>query len=290
MKPKIDPKLLSVIEALKAQGFVLKGIANGFRVKLENGCDVDIYTLKSDPNHVRARLKTTEPDPDQRSKKIEEIYHWIAGAVRGVAEIHPFKLTKDMKNVFVYYAHIDISNTPAFHETLELRDEGAGPQGKEEERASTQDEEAELEVEEVEATGTLDVADESGPIEVTEVCVADDESQAEMVDFIDYTDFIEPARVSAEDAVSQLETVDPKMLRQALDSLSLPRSSNVRLVLTRLFRSAIDSEELEKSIRLEAEKINKSDDVEELKMIRDGQPADFLNPLIELLWNEVCGE
>ena len=137
----------------------------------------------------------------------------------------------------------------------------------------------------------MDAADEPDEaIEITEVYVSEAESRAEMVDLIDYTDFIEPPGVSAEEAVNQLDTVDAKMLRQALDSLSLPRSSNVRLVLTRLFRSAVDPEELKASIAIEAEKINKSNDLQELKMIREREAAGFLTPLIALLWNEIGGD
>ena len=147
MKPQIDPKLKSVIESLKAQGFILKGITNGFRVKLDNGHDVDIYTLKSNPDQIRARLKIAESNPENRRQQIEAVYNEIARGVRGVAGIYPFKLTKDMGNVFVYYAHIDITDTPVFHETVEMQDQGGG-EDREAEKAGGQDEgEATLQME-----------------------------------------------------------------------------------------------------------------------------------------------
>ena len=287
MKPKIDPKLRSLIEMLRAQGFILKGISNGFRIKLENGHNVDVYTLKSNPSHIRARIKTQISEEAARSEKIEKIYRMLSDCTRNIAEVHPFKLTKDMAEAFVYYAHVDLSQTPAYQETIVIggREEEAAPESYDVSEVSVEaDAEAEpveaepVEIEPVEAELSLEEEASAGP--------ADDQTD----DQIDLTDFLESEETegaSPEEAVRELEAVDAKTLRQALDTMSLPRSSNVRLVLTRLYRSAIDPEELEESIGIEADKINTANDMDELKMIREMQAIGFLNPLIELLWQAV---
>ena len=282
MKPKIDPKLRSLIETLRAQGFILKGISNGFRIKLENGHNVDVYTLKSNPSHIRARIKTQISEEAARSEKIEKIYRMLSDCTRNIAEVHPFKLTKDMAEAFVYYAHVDLSQTPAYQETIVIggREEEAPPESYDVSEVSVEaDAEAEpVEAEPVEAELSLEEEASAGP--------ADDQTD----DQIDLTDFLESEETggaSPEEAVRELEAVDAKTLRQALDTMSLPRSSNVRLVLTRLYRSAIDPEELEESIGIEADKINTAYDLDELRMIRQMQAIGFLNPLIELLWQAV---
>ncbi|HMA84327.1 MAG TPA: hypothetical protein VKN73_01375 [Desulfosalsimonadaceae bacterium] len=272
MKPKIDPKLRSLIETFKAQGFILKGIKNGFRIKLENGHDVDVYTLKSNPSHIRARIKTKISDEAARSEKIEKIYRMLSERTRDIAEVHRFKLTKNMADAFVYYAHVDLSQTPAYQETIVIG-------GRAEEVSES------YEVTEV----SVEADAEAEPMEV-EASLAGEAPVGQADEQIDLTDFLESGEAGTpepEDAVRKLEAVDAKTLRQALDNLSLPRSSNVRLVVTRLYRSAIDPEELEESIGIETEKINTDNDIAELKMIREMQAVDFLDPLIELLWQAV---
>mgnify|MGYP000335405516 CR=1 FL=1 len=90
-----------------------------------------------------------------------------------------------------------------------------------------------------------------------------------------------------EAAVAGLEQVDAGMIRQALDSLNLPRSSGVRLVLSRLYRSAGDLGELKGAAAAEANKIIKVSEVDELKMLRRINTFEFLDPLIELVWRKV---
>ena len=87
-----------------------------------------------------------------------------------------------------------------------------------------------------------------------------------------------------------LETVDGKMLRQSLDMMNLRRSSNIRLALTRIFRSAMDAEALMSAIQEEAEKLISSEDLQELEMIRILSATGFLQPVVELLCQEVFQE
>ena len=286
-KPKVDPKLRSLIETLRAQGFILKGIKNGFRIKLKNGHDVDVYTLKSNPSHVRARLRTTLGDEAARSEKIEKIYRMLADGTRHIAVVNRFKLTKDMGEAYVYYAHVDLSETPAYQETILIggaAETAAEPEAYEISEVSVE-EDAEIHPDEPEALPDETRKEETAEAETPEAQA--DEAQIDLTDFLESEETGPP---EAEDAVRRLEAVDAKTLRQALDTLSLPRSSNVRLVITRLYRSAIDAEELAATVGVEADKINTANEMEELKIIREGQSIDFLQPLIELLWQAVNRE
>jgi hypothetical protein len=80
------------------------------------------------------------------------------------------------------------------------------------------------------------------------------------------------------------------MLRQSLDMMNLRRSSNIRLALTRIFRGATDSDALMAAISEEAAKLVSSEDLEELKMIRLISATGFLQPVVELLCQEVFKE
>jgi hypothetical protein len=72
--------------------------------------------------------------------------------------------------------------------------------------------------------------------------------------------------------------------------MNLRRSSNIRLALTRIFRSAMDSEALMSAIAEEAAKLTLSEDLQELEMIRIISSTGFLQPMVELLCQEVFQE
>lgn len=287
MTAKIDTKLRTLIDSLRAKGFVLKGISRGFRVKLENGHDVDFYTLKANPSHVRARIKTTVSDEDKRSRLVESIHRLLAQSLESVADLHDFRLTKDMEGGFVYYAHLDF---PAEGDSGETARSGgdSGDSGEAFEVADVFVNEQFGESAPVHHTGAadwLETPEDQGEREGHE----DHEGQIDFAGFMEEEE-AEDGLPRPEAVVDRLEAVDAKMLRQAMDSLCLPRSSNVRMVLTRLYRSAVDTDELSSSISVEAAKVSTEEDMAELKMIREMQSVDFLNPLIDLLWHAVKGD
>ena len=386
MAPQIDNKLRRLIEPLRALGFVLKGIPRGIRIKFEKGPDVDIYTLKSNPSHIRARIKTQIADQTARERMVETIERQIADSLDPVADLHDFRLTKDSDGVFVYYAHLDMfggeapadeprpsasdqsdeEDREALEATEALLDKALFEDDAEDEAASTEGRPekdgpdkafngAGLSVEnsavgqERDAPEAADdispdaifiddssveaFLDESadGPEEAPEPnAAAEDPPPAETgrqsgeeadpeaspktagepeIDFSAYMEEMEAepdrepdtkpetdtetntaAPPTPQAVVEHLEAVDAKMLRQAMDSLALPRSSNVRLVLTRLYRSALDPEELSDSVRREAAKISTDEDRETLKMLRDMQAVNFLNPLIDLLYHHTAAD
>lgn len=94
--------------------------------------------------------------------------------------------------------------------------------------------------------------------------------------------------LSAEAAFSQLERGDSKMLRQTLDKLKLPRSSIVRLAITRIFRESVDAQELKTLVAQEAQNIVKPDDRETLKKLYDeNQLPSFISVIVHLLRNNL---
>lgn len=90
-----------------------------------------------------------------------------------------------------------------------------------------------------------------------------------------------------EKAIAQLKGVDSKVFRQALDTLGIPRSSIIRLSLTRIFRDADDAAEFFLTVSKEAERIVNADEWRTLRDLKKQSQIAFLNNIICILWEEV---
>lgn len=228
MPNRFDPKIRTVMHALHAKGFIIKGIRNGgIRVRFGNKIAVDFYTLKCDPAQVRARVKLDITDESARAEMITDIDVFIRRGLAGIADIDNFRLSRYSNGFFQYYARIAVSDLK--------------PQGEEADSDSV------------------------------EIMTTPKEKERE------------PLGIDLKAAVDLLETVDSRKFRQALDDLGLPRSSILRVSLTRIFRAAADMEELEIAFREEAERIADPRDRKDLEHIRTANKVQFLAPLIAML-------
>lgn len=102
----------------------------------------------------------------------------------------------------------------------------------------------------------------------------------------EFSDFVLRGKF-AEKALVQLKGIDSKIFRQALDTLGIPRSSIVRLSLTRIFRGAEDTEELFSAVSHEAERIVNADEWKTLRDLKKNIQVPFLRNIICILWEEV---
>jgi len=237
----IDPAMRSIMEGFRAHGVTVRtsssqdipagNFPGGFRVALNGGNNVDIYRPQPDSTQALARVILTEVGADENHPELIRVNRLLAEKMYGLAEIRPFEGSVDGSDDFFYYARIDMTNTPDYHETVTMGEAGAA-----------------------DAAGTVDT-DGAGAL--------------------------------AEEAVSRLEAVDAGMLRHAIDDLGLPRSDSIRIVLNRLYRSAVDAGELSAAIAQEAGKINRQSEIDTLESLRQHQSAAFLAPLIELLCHEI---
>jgi len=163
------------------------------------------------------------------------------------ADVSEFMEVPSGKNRFVYTAGIRMDESIIFHETFVF---GSG------------------------------AADETQiPLPEKEADAADNNTKAATDDLSDLA--------RAEKAVELLETIDAKMIRQSLDMMNLKRSSNVRIGLTRIFRNAVDAEELMHAIQDEAAKLNSDKDHNDLRIIKTINTDGFLEPVIGLLYDAV---
>ncbi len=201
-------------------------------------------------NAITARFETKTPDPEKRQSEIDKL--WVA-LVKEIyfADISKFHELQSGNDRFVYTASVCMDESVFFHETIVI--------------------------------GT-DAPD------MTEVSLVEGEKES-ITDVLDFDEAASTiARSPAEEAIEGLETIDAKMLRQSLDMMNLKRSSNVRMALTRIFRSAVGAEELTCSIQNEAIKLISQNDHEDLRMIQTINSAGFLEPVIGLLYEAVFGK
>ncbi len=88
-------------------------------------------------------------------------------------------------------------------------------------------------------------------------------------------------------ALHQLNGVDSKIFRTGLDTMGLPRSSLVRLALTRIFRGATDSEEFLNVLSEEANRIAGSEEWKYVRELAKENKDPFLSYILLLLWEEI---
>jgi hypothetical protein len=106
-----------------------------------------------------------------------------------------------------------------------------------------------------------------------------------LMDNADSDHFLRKSR--ADRALAQLKGIDSKLFRQGLDSLGLPRSSIVRLSLTRIFRNAMDAEGLLEAASSEADRIINADEWKRVRGFVKQSHVPFMRAVFYLLWEEI---
>lgn len=112
MIEKLDEKIQLLAHALHEEGLVIKGIRNGIRIKFETGANIDIYALRSDPSHIRARLKLFNTDENSCSDTLEDITSQLRKGFGDQATMENFRLTKNEDQILSFYARITMGNEP----------------------------------------------------------------------------------------------------------------------------------------------------------------------------------
>lgn len=215
----MDAKIQTIQKSLRIRKVDAQEISNGIRIKLANAglppLSIDIYTLRSNPDHLRAKIKGGDGSPEVTDNDLKKIRIKLQNDLLGVASVGTFTSLGRRGEANYYYSHITMSKKSA---DLVLIQKGA------------------------------------------------------------------------QHALEQLKGVDAGTFRKGLDKLGLPRSSNVRLALTRIFRETGDIEEMLTVVVQEAGIIAKSRDWRLLKEIKENSDVTYLNIIIELLWKAVAKE
>lgn len=216
----MDPKLKTLLKALRIRQVDVQETTGGVRLKFMEGSlpstTIDIYALRSNPDHLRAKIRGGNEAPEMTEVDLKRLRIKLQNELLGIANVGAFASLGRRGEVHYYYAHITMSKKSSTDLTL--------------------------------------------------------------------------VQKGAQQALEQLRGVDSGSFRKALDQLGLPRSSNVRLALTRIFRESADIEEMLTVLVQEAGMIAKSNDWRVLKDIRENNEIAYLNIVVELLWKAVAKE
>ena len=86
-----------------------------------------------------------------------------------------------------------------------------------------------------------------------------------------------------ERAFAQVNNIDSKKIRKKLDEVGLSRSSNLRLVLTRIARDSLNVNEFLSSVNREGEKIVNPEEIKILVNLKDNKQLSFMSHILELV-------
>ena len=216
----MDPKLNTILKTLKIRQVDIAETTGGVRINLVEGSfpftTIDIYALRSNPDHLRAKIRGSQEMPEMSDADLKRIRIKLQNELLGVANVGAFTSLGRRGEVHYYYAHITMSKKSSTDLTL--------------------------------------------------------------------------VQKGAQQALEQLKGIDSGTFRKGLDELGLPRSSKIRLALTRIFRESGDIEEMLTVVVQEAGVVAKSDDWRLLKDIREKNEIPYLNIVVELLWKAVAKE
>jgi len=254
---KIKDNVGVIREALQSAGLVVSPRKRGIRVKTDSGHPVDIFPLKGNPDQIRARIKLDESDPLKRQAFVELIQNSLSKALTGTVRVDAFRMSRESDGLFFYNAVLESATGGSADEPIEI----------------SQD-----------AVEIIDAGEQA------DLSAADDAADFRFDFDLKEDNRLKVGKSLAEEAMEMLATVDAKMLRQSLDMMSLKRSSIVRLAVTRICRDATDVEELEKAIQNEARKIVSPEDRLALQNLKSLSSNGFLDPIVDLLWQEVFNE
>jgi hypothetical protein len=277
---------------LQDQGYELVELENGLQVRWDSGHFIEINALTRDSDYFWASFETKNMNPEKRRIEIAAVHKPLAASLFGLATLGAFEKTQDADDRFVYVANVELDPAVSYHGAIDMDDISAtewptSPSRVEQiDRESVPDVEIRQTAPETKRPETPESVALKKPAAATRAEATPEETKPSVAikpALRKMSDFLMDAR----EAVTQLETIDGKMIRQSLDMMNLRRSSAIRLTLTRLFRSAVDPEELMRSIREEAEKIVTAEDRQELDMVRILSENSFLEPVVILLCREV---
>jgi hypothetical protein len=246
-EPSAD-NILALKKFLEDQDFLVEETKSGMRIRLNSEHIIEVNALIRDSDFFWASFETPKLPPDQLKAILNDIRNTLSKGLTGMARLGQFEETQDGDDRLVFVADIELLPSVIYQGIVQMKD-------------------------------LLEA-----PVHIEKVHAPSDESHSKVQSDLPG----QPLEImTAEKAVLLLETVDGKMLRQSLDMMNLRRSSNIRLALTRIFRSAMDSEALMSAMQEEAGKLTSSEDLRELEMIRIISATGFLQPVVELLCQEV---
>lgn len=122
----LDSKLKTIFQALRIRQVDVESSAGVIRVTFlwsDRPTRIDIYVLRSNPDHLRAKIKGTEQYPEISDADLKRVRIKLQNELLGVANVGTFTSLGRRGEVHYYYAHITMNQkSPA---DLNLAQKGA---------------------------------------------------------------------------------------------------------------------------------------------------------------------
>lgn len=277
---------------LRDQGYETVELENGLQVRCDSGYVIEINALTRDSDYFWASIEMKNIDPEKQRMEIASVREPLAASLSGLATMGAFEKTQDTDDRFVYVANVELDPTVIYHGAINMDDVSATELPPPPPRVDVilRKQEQAGEMKQAARGAVSPEKPESAPQKKPAAKPRADGIPKETKPSVEMKPVPRKAAdllPAARDAVAQMETIDGKMIRQSLDMMNLRRSSNIRLALMRISRSAVEPGELMRSIREEAEKIMTEEDRQDLKMVRILSENSFLAPVVSLLCREV---
>jgi hypothetical protein len=109
----LDPKIAAIHKALRIRKIAVDELSDGIRIHLDEPgypqSIIDIYALRSNPDHVRAKIKQERGDEQVGENDLKKIRLKLQNELLGVANVGAFASLGRRGEARYYYAHITIS-------------------------------------------------------------------------------------------------------------------------------------------------------------------------------------
>lgn len=109
----MDPKIATIHKALRIRKIAVEEIQGGIRIHLTDPgyprSIIDIYALRSNPDHVRAKIKQEHESDQIGEGELKKIRLKLQNELLGVANVGAFASLGQRGEAHYYYAHITMS-------------------------------------------------------------------------------------------------------------------------------------------------------------------------------------
>jgi hypothetical protein len=109
----LDPKIAAIHKALRIRKIAVEELPDGIRIHLADPgypqSIIDIYALRSNPDHVRAKIKQERGAEQVGENDLKKIRLKLQNELLGVANVGAFASLGRRGEAHYYYAHITIS-------------------------------------------------------------------------------------------------------------------------------------------------------------------------------------
>ncbi len=108
----MDPKIQTLADTFRIRKIDIEASSNGIRIDLGrigiSGLHLDIYALRSNPDHVRAKIEKSGEVGDDFENQLKKVRLKLQNELLGVASVGPFTSLGKRGDAHYFYAHLQM--------------------------------------------------------------------------------------------------------------------------------------------------------------------------------------